>query len=330
MCSRDVLDRAEEFALRHAATAEQRRLLSAALGGRRAALGRQFALADDLDCVSIPRWVYAAIQPDDRAVLPLTVACYLLWTGIDLLDDAMDGDTPPGWREFRPAEITLAGMTLVSALAPLAVAALDAPPATVVAMQRTLAGGLLAMSAGQQDDVAMAGGSGATAAAVVASVMAKSGASLAMLATMAAQFAGAAAETAASYGEMGRALGTARQLQSDCHDLFVAAHSKDLASGTRTLPIALRLQGLAGDEREQFLALLDRARTEEAARETVRTQLMDAGALWRCSYVIEVHCEQARRALALARPHPTADHALRRRIDATSIFGSGSQRQKEN
>jgi hypothetical protein len=32
---------------------------------------------------------------------------------------------------------------------------------------------------------------------------------------------------------MGRALGTAAQLTSDCDDLFVSPHSKDLAAGTR-------------------------------------------------------------------------------------------------
>lgn len=330
MCDDDVLARAEAFALRHAATPEQRRLLATALRGRRAAL-RRFDLApDDLDCIYVPRWVYAAICGDAAPALPLMVAAYLLWAGIDLLDAAMDDDPLPEWQGCRPAEISLAAITLISAMTPLALATLGAPPVTVVAMQQTLARGLLAMSAGQQRDVAMAGGAAVTVGAVEASVMGKSGEGMAMLAALASQFAGAPEVDVATYAEMGRALGTARQLQSDCHDLFVNAHSRDLANGTRTLPIAWQLQGLTGDERDHFLALLERARVEPAARDEVRARLLEAGALWGSAFVIELHCERARRALAGAHPREPAAQALHRRIDDASLFGSEPRHEQED
>lgn len=329
MGEEDVLARAEAFALHHAVTPEQRRLLATAFHGRRTQLCQREVSPDDLDCVDLPRSVYAAVRGDRAAALPLAIATTVLWTGIDLLDDVMDGDLPPEWQGVRPAEITLAAATLISALAPLALSQLDAPAATLLAMHQTLAGGLLAMSGGQQADVAMADSDAATVEAVEASVAGKSGAGMAMLATLAAQFAGAPAETVSVYGEMGHALGTARQLHSDCYDLFVAPHSKDLAGGTRTWPIAWRLQGLAGEERGRFLALLHRARTDAAAREAVRAHLIEAGALRGCAFVIELYCDRARRALSRTHPREPAACALRRRIADTSLSASASHHRTE-
>ena len=90
---------------------------------------------------------------------------------------------------------------------------------------------------------------------------------------LAAAFAGAGAAALDQYDAMGRALGTAVQLTSDCRDLFEAPHSKDLAAGTRTLPIALTLDRLAGNERTEFVALLHRARTDTAAGMAVRERI---------------------------------------------------------
>jgi geranylgeranyl pyrophosphate synthase len=318
----DVLARAEAFALEHAATPDQRCLLQTAFEGARTRLPRRTGPPDYLDCVHIPRWVYAAVRGDDAPALPLAVVTTLLWVGIALLDDVMDGDLSPIWDGCRPAEVSLAGFTLVSATAPLALSTIDAAPATIVAMQQSLARGLLAMSGGQQRDVAMAGSSAVSAPAVEAAVAGKSGEMLAMFAAMAAQLARAPAEAVAAYAEMARILGIARQFHSDCYDLFAAPHSKDLANGTRTLPIALHLQQLAGSEREDFLTVLDHARTDPGARDAVRARLLDAGALHACAVVIELYCDRAGPALAQAQPREPGHSVLRRWIDDTRILGS--------
>lgn len=54
----------------------------------------------------------------------------------------------------------------------------------------------------------------------------------------------------ALYDDTGRALGTAGQLSSDCYDLFTAEHSRDLASGTRTLTVVLYRERLNGSKKE--------------------------------------------------------------------------------
>jgi geranylgeranyl diphosphate synthase type I len=155
------------------------------------------------------------------------------------------------------------------------------------------------------------------AAAVEESVTAKSGEELALFASLAARLAGADAARIAHYEAMGRALGTAAQLTSDCDDLFIAPHSKDLAAGTRTLPIALGLERITGPARDEFVTLLDRARTDAAAGVEVRTRLRDAGVLAPCTLYIEIHRQRALAALEAADGRDPARSRLRRLIDVT-------------
>jgi heptaprenyl diphosphate synthase len=132
---------------------------------------------------------------------------------------------------------------------------------------------------------------------VAAIVAAKSGQEMAICASLAAQLAGASAEQIERCAALGLALGTAGQLASDCHDVFSSPHSKDLAAGTRTLPIVLALNRLEGSARADFLALLERARHDEAAREAVRRHLHAAGVVRPCALTIEVYRQRALRLL---------------------------------
>ena len=207
----------------------------------------------------------------------------------------------------------------------LALCELDAPPATIVAMQHTLAQAGLAMSAGQQRDVAMAGSRNVSVEAVDASVAGKSGEASAMLAALGAHLAGAPEPLVECYRAMGRALGAAGQVRSDCYDLFATPRSKDLAQGARTLPIALYLERLPGEEQDAFLALLDQARTEPSAQEDARARMRAAGVLRECAMLIDLYRGQAHAALAQAEPREPAGGALRRLIDRCSLIAGGSE-----
>jgi geranylgeranyl pyrophosphate synthase len=114
---------------------------------------------------------------------------------------------------------------------------------------------------------------------------------------------------------MGLALGTGCQIASDCYDLFQAKHSVDLANGTRTFPIVLRLQRQTGEERARFLDLLERAREKTAAQEEVRRRLRAAGELRRCAVIVEIYRQRALRALHEVDPWEPARSGLRMRID---------------
>lgn len=320
----EVLARARALVRAHAVTPEQARLLELPLEGVRAHL-RQRGAGAFLGCVHLPLTVYAAIQQGDGApALPLTVALTLLHAGIDVLDDMMDGDLAAAWAAYRPAEILLAATTLIAALPPLALAEVNAPPTVVLALQRALARSALVMSAGQQYDVATAGAADPDAAAVELSVSRKSGEALALAAELAALLAGAPPEIVGHYAAMGRAYGTAAQIRSDIVDLFVAAHSRDLASGTRTLPVARYLHTLPVADRRPFLALLDKARVSPLARARVRRRLRAAGMARECAVIVELYCQAAYDSLSKCGASGPAAAALHGMIATCSLFDPSS------
>jgi len=317
---RTVLAAAEHFLRERAAGEAQRTVLRAALEQIGAHLGRAEPPPFYLSCVHVPLLAYAAVRGASEPALPLAVACVFVHAGLDLLDDVMDGDLPPGWRE-RPAQAVLAGATLTGALAPLALAAVDASAHTVLALQRLLAEAGLQISAGQQADVSAAHTSeipGATELARLAEQ--KTGGEVALYAALAARLAGAPSAAAKQWAAFGRALGAARQLRMDCFDLFAAQPGKDLAAGTRTLPIALFYEDLPAAERPAFRALLTRAEREDVAQRTIREKLVAAGILQSCAVVVESYCVRAHTALAAAGAREPAAGELRAMIDDCSFF----------
>jgi geranylgeranyl pyrophosphate synthase len=324
----EILAEAERFIRASTVTDEQALILELPLAEARARLDAGDVASAQFGYLRLPLLVYAAVRGDSRPALPLAVVALLLRAGVDLLDDVMDGDLPDAWRARPPAEPVLAAATLLCALPLQALCALDAPPATVVALQRTLARSGLVMSAGQQRDVLLTGSRCVSVEAVERAVAGKSGEAVALLARLAAQLAGAASGRVERFAAMGQALGMAGQIRSDCADLFGPSASKDLAQGARTLPIALHLQALTDDERDPFLALLEAARTDPAAHDAIRTRLATAGILRECAVMIELYCDRARTALVEAGAGEPAASALRRLIDTCSFFAGRPAEEK--
>jgi geranylgeranyl pyrophosphate synthase len=291
-----VLNRCVRYVRARAVTDEQCALLEAALTGLGSRV-RDAGPAGYLGCVRVPLLVYSCLKGDWAPALPLATANTLLHAGIDILDDVMDGDPRPWWREFRSAEVMLAAAILICALPQLALAELDAPPGTIVAMQHALATAGLVMAAGQQRDVVMTDRNDALAEAVLASVEAKSGEAMAVAATLAAELAAAPAAQVDAGARLGRALGTAVQLRSDCLDLLAEADSGDLRHGTRTLPLALYLTSTSGPRREEMIELLALSRTDYVARTRVRALLVHSEVMRQTDAIIEMYCGHAYTAL---------------------------------
>jgi geranylgeranyl pyrophosphate synthase len=307
----EVLARAEAFAREAAPTPQLRALLDTALIGLRDQV-RRFPYAF---YVHLPLLVYGGLRGDDAPAVPLAAATSLFFLGLDICDDLADGDLPGHWAGYRPSEISLVSLTLLATLPQLAIAGLDAPSATREAMQVALARGLLQMIGGQQRDVRAAGTAELSAEEVEESVAAKSGEELAICTALAARLAGAPPEQVERYAALGRAMGTLAQLASDVRDVFHDPHGKDLAAGTRTLPIVLYLNRLQGRARADFLALLARARQEEAARDEARQQLNDPWVLRRCALTVEVYRQRAARLLDELSPQQPAYSHLRTMLD---------------
>ncbi len=319
---RTVFGAAERFLRDHADGPAQLELLRAALGKIGGHLARPEPPAFYLSCVHVPLLVYAALRGDAEPALPLAVACLFVHAGLDLLDDVMDGDLPAEWPG-GPAQAVLAGATLTGAAAPLALLALPAPPRTVLALQRLLSRAGLQLSAGQQGDVATARTAPIPDGVGVALLAErKTGAEVALYAALAARLSGAPARALERWAAFGRALGAARQLRTDCFDLFAAAQSRDLAAGTRTLPIALYHDDLPEAERPAFLALLQRSAQDAAVRQALREKLVATGILQSCAVVVESYCQRARDALAGASAQAPAANELRAMIEDCSFFAA--------
>lgn len=249
--------------------------------------------------INLPFDVTEAAGGDPALAVALSAASAFVFSGLDVIDDIADGDCQPQWDGVPPAQQTLAGISAMVSFSPLLITHLPLAPQTIAAMLELLAQRMLQAGAGQQLDLALVGAEQVNPDVVVASVAGKSGEQLALYCEWAALAAGASVESVAAWGDYGRALGTAAQIQSDMSELCHDAWCRDLASGNRTLPIAYHLQK-AGAARAGFVALLAQARTDLEAQHAVRQTLFDSGAIRMAALVAQLYVERGRRALLRA------------------------------
>jgi heptaprenyl diphosphate synthase len=277
----------------------------------------------------IPALTYAAVRGDFEASLPLCGVAFLLYLGIDILDDVMDGDATPYWQGRSPAETLLIGATLTASVPQLAISRLDAAPAVRDAMQQTLAAGLLGMAAGQRADILGTRATCLEPSEVEASVVAKSGHMTAMLAALGAQLAGAPSDVVGAYHAWGRAYGAAEQIRSDCAVLFRPGPCADLQNGTVTYPLACLLEGTPPERREYMFKLMADAEPGTASRFAVRGLLIESGALSMSAVTTGWHVARGRAALNHAAPTAEASTALQTMLDQVS-FKSGLFRESSS
>lgn len=141
--------------------------------------------------------------------------------------------------------------------------------------------------------------------------LAKSGALTAWAAGAGAAVAGANSETIESYREFGRRLGALLQIADDYNDIWRAARVSDLAAGKLNLGVSYSLSVLDGKDRDQFVALLVRARQGEAQAENeCRLTLADIGAQHYMICTAAVQYELALEALSDATRSNTSAVAL--------------------
>ena len=136
------------------------------------------------------------------------------------------------------------------------------------------------MAAGQQGDIRSSESLHSTSPEqVIENVQGKSGSEIAGFALMAAQLAGAEKNVANEYMNIGRLIGTAGQIMSDCRELYKASEGRDLVNGTVTLPLAIHFQNLLEEDKDHFLNLMKFAQHDESARIKVRNLVTKSGSL---------------------------------------------------
>lgn len=313
----DALVGARRFIQQNIPDPELQQLLLKAVRGLESQLEAEQAF---LPFVHFPLVIYSALRGDSAPARPLAVATTLLFLGIDILDDIADGDLPGHWQNVSEGEIQLVAATLLSSLPQLVISQLTVAPAVKVRMVTLLSEGLMHMGGGQLHDMRGAGRAEIRPEDVEASVAHKSGEEGALMAMLSATMAGASEEVVQKYGAFGRWISTGGQLATDCFDLFQADESKDLANGSRTLPIAIHLSRLQGADRAAFLAQLDEARASVATRSLIQRELRANGILRLCALIVEIYCQKARDVLEGLEVPVESRHQMERMIAHVSFF----------
>jgi len=296
-----VRDAARAFVDAHSAGPDQRALLAAALVEMRAT-APGVSPAPHLALL-----VHGAETDDSAPARPLGLATALAELGMDLVDHVTDGETGRRWHEPRPERRLIAGISLLAS-APLALEKLDLPRERRERVRHRFLADLFPVAAGQQQDLALRRLPAPDPETVRAAVEGKTGARRAHYACLGALAAGAEEPRCQAWAAFGRHLGVATQLVSDAADAVAGDASRDLASGTPTLPIALWLAGLTAGERDAAVARLQRARSETASRLEVRDALETSGAVRFCLILATGEIAAARKLLdELDPPRPWSD-----------------------
>ncbi len=313
----DAVAGARRFIRDQVADSALRQLLVKAVSGLEGQVANDKVL---LPFVHLPLAIYAAVRNETSPARPLAVATTLLFLGIDILDDIADADLPPHWEGVPESEVQLVAATFLSSLPQLAISRMNILPLAKTYMLACLSEGLLRMGGGQLHDLRGAGRDHMRPEDVEESVAHKSGEEGALIAMLAAFMAGVSEETAQKYGDFGRALAAGGQIATDCYDIFQAEHSKDIANGTRSLPIALHLNRLEGRDRKAFLHLLEQAKENASACELIRRDLRAKGILRLCAFIVEMYCQKAREALDGLGLFGRDGASLRSMVDHVSFF----------
>jgi geranylgeranyl pyrophosphate synthase len=310
-----VVPRVEAMLDRVAIDATQRRLFALV----RPILAWRAAPRAFCPAVHLPILTCVASGGDEQAARDLAAATTLLELSMDLLDRVWDRETEDTWADEDPRLIEMAGILLMSSVVPLALAAVSAPAVPLATLHSTVATRLLAIAAGELRDLATFGRADVTLDDATAATVGKTGERRALYAVLGAQLAGAPAAAIAAYDELGQHYGYARQVASDLVDLFGPRPSRDLASGSRTWPLAWMLTAVDGDERAALVATIDGARTSAADANAVREAARRLGVEARGVVEVELGCQRALAALARSGAAEPAAGILHAMIAATSL-----------
>jgi geranylgeranyl pyrophosphate synthase len=276
--------------------------------------------SNDLELrISLAPLVFSAASGSEAGRHDLAALTLLLWIAFDLLDDVADGDLDAEWNAYAPSEVMVMASALIAGTSHAMVPVLHPSPAVAARLHARIARGLCEMADGQIADIANAGSDDVTAAAVLESIAGKTGAECALFAGLAAVLAEASAERIGHFERFGMEYGIANQLYSDLADLFSLDEGRDVANGTRTLPIVWHLEALSDSARGEFLALLDAARVDEAAAGKVREVLLGSPVLRRSILQIKIHLECARTALGRAGAFGSAPAELETFLDQLDL-----------
>lgn len=251
---------------------------------------------------------------DDRT--GMAAACTSVYIGARLFDDISDGHPPSYLPDGLSEDLVMVWASLMMALPQAIVGDLGANATVRAAVSAEIGNALLAMMAGQADDLA---GFDAVLdpSDVLRSVTGKAGAMVAMWAACGTWIGNA--DEAARARRFGTNLGIARQLNADVAEL-VTQPERDGVNVASTYPIAVHHAGLAPTERAAFT---DRYRAATAGSEEHRDLLDDldrSGSLQQTMLRAEMALAAALADLAQFRFEPAVGAELAELTEAGSFL----------
>jgi cytochrome P450 len=273
----------------------------------------------------IPLLVYSGIKGNSSTeIYKLAAALTLLDAGIYTLDHIMDRELEGPLLSLPSGSVLLGAVCLISHLPYQLLLSFPSDSAQGETLVRMLADGLSRIGAGQLIDISSHHRRVCPSSYMITeAVQWKTGERRALFARMAAVLAGGSPEQQECYADFGRALGVARQLRSDLFDLFGAQPSRDLASGTATLPLALYLESCEEDLRADMERLLAE-RGGAASQRQICDRLRDSGILREVIGRIEEQCRLAIDRLERARPANQVTPLLRQLALSGSIMADAT------
>ena len=286
-------------------------------------VGEKSRAAGRMAAVRVPILVHAAVAGDEGPALPVAAACAAFYLGLDLQDSILDNELEAFWRARGPGSADLASASLFGPLPQLSLDRLreqGTPPETLWALARQFADALMAVMAGQHEDVVSTDLARVSLEDSRATMEYKSGAAFSLLARAGATLATEDPDEIGAYAAFGRCYGVAMQLINDMHGVWSEAASQDLLNGRPTFPIVHALTVLDADRRGRLLRLLALARESEEHHDAVRAMLTEAGSARYADAIVWLYRERARKHLAAASPRGSAGRELWTLLDGISAL----------
>ena len=269
--------------------------------------------------IDVPTAIASALQLGERVTSQSAAICTLLWAGADLMDDASDGDGRDDWG-ISDHQLALLYTNLLATLPHLVLTSDDVSEAGRARCSAAIADALWNMSHGQFADLGCAT-EVRNCEDSLAVIRQKTGAEVALFASIPALLAGLPEQDVAAWRMFGMQFGSMVQLFTDIRSTFDESPVSDLLRGKRTLPVMRTLATLPETSRnclERDLAKLAAGNREPLTR--VIESMHAASAAFSSLMHVELFRYRAAAALPVPLENYPRIHPLRRLLRSLMVI----------
>ena len=239
-------------------------------------------MAPCLPVIDFPAAVAGAMgDPLDRA-LPISVAGFLYYLGISMVDDVIDHEIDERWGGAREEQVAMAGIALFAGLPMQAMRDsfnTDVTASRLYDCYQLFERASYQMSLGQYMDVSAEFSARTTMADCHEIIELKTGSTGELMAALAATMGCCTGDSIAALGQTCKSLYMAMQIASDIHDIWGKPISPDLGNGIVTLPTLYAYHASPPGDREVYKAKLASRDWTAAGHSAMRQYITAMGGL---------------------------------------------------